>query len=101
MSFKVRMGLGTLLVPIFLLVLPGILSAQSGTITGRAVQDQSGAPIPAVQVSIPALKMRALTAGDGSCTLAGLRPGKYELHVIRVRFKAADVPVQVTAGPTA
>src|ERR1051326_4588330 len=101
MSFKVRMGLGTLLVPIFLLALPAILSAQSGTVTGRVVQEATGAGIPAVQVSIPELKVSALTAGDGSFTLPGVKPGNYELHVIRIGFRATDFPVQVQAGQTA
>ncbi|MBI4502403.1 MAG: TonB-dependent receptor [Gemmatimonadetes bacterium] len=78
--------------------MPTILAAQAGTISGKVVHEGTGAGVPAVQVSIPALKVSTLTAADGSFTLAGVRPGNYELHIIRIGFRATDVPVEVRAG---
>src|ERR1051326_1957201 len=100
MAFRVRMGLLESFMPVLATLVPISLAAQAGTITGRVIQEESGAPIPAVQVSIPALKVSALTAGDGSFKLADVRPGNYELHVIRIGFRVADVPVTVEAGKT-
>lgn len=101
MSLRGRWSLGTLIVSILVLALPAALSAQAGSVTGKVVHETTGTGIPAVQVSIPALKVSALTAADGSFTLNGVAPGNHQLRVIRIGYRAATVPVEVRPGDNA
>ena len=101
MHLNVRLGLGKVLLPIILAAFPAVLSAQTGTISGRVIHEATGTGVPSVQITIPDLKISALTAGDGSFTLNGVRAGQYEVRAIRIGFTASSAPVSVTAGQTA
>src|SRR5262245_20861022 len=100
MCLQVRTLLGRLLVWAGLFLAPAALWGQAGIVSGKVVHEVTGSGIPAVQVSIPSLKVSTLTGADGSFTLTGVAPGSYQLHVIRIGFRASDTPIEVQAGLT-
>ncbi|MBI4420933.1 MAG: TonB-dependent receptor plug domain-containing protein, partial [Gemmatimonadetes bacterium] len=87
--------------PIALMILPSGLSAQTGTVSGVVTNQGSDVPIPAVQVSIPALNISTLTGANGAFVLTGVQPGRHNLRLVRIGFRAFGAPVDVLAGETA
>ena len=79
---------------------PG-LSAQTGTITGRVVDAVSGAPVDVAWVHIDELSIAADSDPTGSFTLRNVRPGVYEVEVVRLGFTTETQQVTVTAGGVA
>lgn len=93
----VRSGRIGLLALVLSALAPCAAWTQTATVTGRVSSERAGAPIAAAQVTIPELNVSTLTAADGSFTLAGLRPGRYELRVARIGYRIATTPIQLAA----
>ena len=79
---------------------PG-LAQDAGTIAGIVVDAASRAPIPSAQVQIVGTTRGVVTGDDGRFRIAGVRPGSYQVRVLRLGYSAASQTVNVTAGGTA
>src|SRR6478752_2804412 len=76
-------------------------AAQDGVISGRVIDATTRAPIPAAQVQLVGTTRGSVTADDGTFRIAGVRPGQYQVRVLRLGFTASGVrTVEVTAGGT-
>ena len=93
------------MVVLFVVAVPAFPQTQSGTITGRAV-DNSGGIIPGVEVTITSPAMigggrTAPTDETGSYRFTLLQPGTYRVSFALPGFKTLNVEgVLVTAGST-
>jgi len=83
---------------LFFLVLfvPGVLYAQTGTITGKVVHADSKLPIAKVSVFLSNATYGTVTAEDGTYTLRGVKPGQYDLVMTAVGY--GDYSQQVLVG---
>ena len=86
-------------------LLTGIVSIaraqDAGVVSGRVTDAASGAPVPAAQVQIVGTTRGGVTADDGRYRIAGVRPGQYQVRVLRLGYQASSQTVDVTAGGTA
>ena len=96
-------ALGLTMMPGAMLVaLPDGLSAQiapvqaPGRITG-SVTGAAGEPVAGAQVSIPTLRVGAVTGPDGRFLIPGVAAGSYELRAQRIGFAPRSQQVTVTA----
>lgn len=77
-------------------------AAQStGTVAGRVTEAAGGAPLADAQVQILNQPLAATTNAEGRFTIAGVRPGRVTLAVVRIGYARMTVAVTVTAGATA
>ena len=78
------------------------LSAQGGAerITGT-VTNETGIPLPAVQVSVVGTTLGALTGEDGRYTIVGVSPGAISLRAARIGYTPIVRSVTVVAGQPA
>jgi TonB-dependent starch-binding outer membrane protein SusC len=74
--------------------------AQDGTITGRVVDPTTTTPIPAAQVQVVGTTRGAVTADDGRFRITSVRPGTYQVRVLRIGFQASSQSVTLGSGQT-
>lgn len=85
----------------FAFLLASTTAAQeSGQITGRVVDNVTGAPLGEVQVYIPSLSLGALTRANGQFLLLNVPAGTHELRAERIGLGAVSQEVTVTSGET-
>jgi len=72
--------------------------ARRGSVSGRVLDAESGEPLAAVQVHIPALGVGVLSEVDGSYHLPGLPPGDYTVRAQMLGSRLANQRVTVSAG---
>ena len=70
--------------------------AGTGSITGRVVDANSGAPVAAATVRIAGTNLAAHSNSDGQYTLRGITPGTVEVRALRVGY--AELRTQATVG---
>lgn len=75
-----------------------LVAQQASAINGRVLDAVSGGPVNAAQVLVVGTTRGATTANDGRFRIAGLRPGSYQLRVVRIGYKASAQTV--TLGGT-
>jgi outer membrane protein OmpA-like peptidoglycan-associated protein len=76
--------------------------APEGTVLGKVVTANGGAPIEGALVSVPGrTKSRVATDPDGTFRTAGLPPGAAELEVAAANFEPGKVRAVVVAGQEA
>ena len=99
------LGFGFGLSPIVLVAalasgaLPGLAQGQeTGRIVGRVTARETGAPISAAQVYLPALQLGGLSRQNGSYLILGVPAGTHEVRVERIGLATATQQVTVTAG---
>jgi TonB-linked SusC/RagA family outer membrane protein len=80
--------------------LPGALSAQGGTVTGRVV-DANQRPLSDVQVGIVGTTRGALTNQQGAFTISNSPTGAVEVRASRIGYQQSVQRVTVGAGQTA
>jgi TonB-linked SusC/RagA family outer membrane protein len=73
----------------------------TGTVAGRIVDAESGAPVAAADVWLDGTRWRTQTATDGRFVLASVAEGEYTLRVRRIGYTLASQAVTVRAGETA
>ena len=76
------------------------IEAQTGTITGRVTDANSGQPLSAIQVSIPALGLGTLSQQNGRYLLVNVPAGTHALSVVRIGYQTSTGEVTVGAGQT-
>jgi TonB-linked SusC/RagA family outer membrane protein len=80
-----------------LLSATAVARAQDGaTISGRVLDATTNAPIPSAQIQIVGTARGGTTAEDGRFRIASVRPGVYQVRVLRIGYQASTQ--SVTAG---
>jgi TonB-dependent starch-binding outer membrane protein SusC len=69
-------------------VAPAIAAAQQGAIAGRVIDSTSQNPLVSAQVQVLGTPRGAPTGDDGRFRIANLRPGVYQVRVVRLGYKA-------------
>ena len=69
-----------------------------GTISGRVIDATTNAPIPSAQVQIVGTARGGVTADDGRFRIVNVRPGAYQVRVLRIGYQASTQ--SVTLGST-
>src|SRR5690606_21567689 len=77
------------------------VQAQTGQITGRVTDAQSGGPLSEVQVYLVGQELGTLSRADGRFLILNLPAGTYEVRAERIGFASSTESVNVTAGGTA
>ena len=67
--------------------IPVTALADGGTIRGRVLSAVSHAPLPYADVTVPAAQRGTRAAEDGTFTLSGLTPGRYNVQVNLLGYK--------------
>ena len=102
MFFKRRPGTGLLLVPgLILISTVALLPAQrAGTITGKVLVEQTGAPIHNAEVLLVQLNQVAETTADGTYTFLDVPPGVYDLVAYVGSLNSRTELIRVRPGET-
>ncbi|MEX2466138.1 MAG: TonB-dependent receptor [Gemmatimonadota bacterium] len=96
-----RKGLLTSLMTLAMLALMTVpVQAQTGQVTGRVLDAQSGGPLSEVQVYIPGLQLGALSRADGRFLILNVPAGTHELVAERIGLSSATESITVAAGST-
>ncbi len=82
-----------------MLALPGMLAAQSGTVTGKVTDLQTGELLASARVYIAGGLTVAVTRGDGTYRLA-VPAGSHDLRVSAIGFTTGRATVQIPGGGT-
>ncbi|MDR6944626.1 carboxypeptidase-like regulatory domain-containing protein [Mucilaginibacter pocheonensis] len=78
---------------------PFVTLAQNATITGTVVNANGKSPVTRASVFLSNATYGTVTADDGSFTLAGVKPGQYELVVTTVGYEDYSQTIQVGHEP--
>src|SRR5690606_33106125 len=98
---RLRAALTGALVFGFTMLLGAPVSAQTGQVTGRVLDAQSGGPLSEVQVYIPGLQLGSLSRADGRFIILNVPAGTHELRAERIGLTTATESIAGTAGGTA
>ena len=71
------------------------LAQDGGTISGRVIDATTNAPIPSAQVQIVGTARGGTTAEDGRFRIPSVRPGVYQVRVLRIGYQAGTQSVTV------
>lgn len=77
------------------------LQAQTGRITGRVVDESTGAPLSSVQLYVENSGANAISNASGAFTLEGVPAGTRTLVADRLGYQGGRQTVEVSAGGTA
>jgi TonB-linked SusC/RagA family outer membrane protein len=87
-------------VVVSLLTVGQAAAQQTGSITGRVTDSQSGQPIASVQVFISGLNLGVLSQQNGRYLLVNVPPGAHQVTVQRIGYREMTAEVTVGAGAT-
>lgn len=90
---------------LLLMMVPGLVSAQNGTLAGRVTAEESGAPIGSVVVQVVTgsgqMVRSALSNASGLYAISGIAPGSYTVVAAMTgRESARTDGVRIGAGET-
>ena len=71
-----------------------------GTVTGRVIDVSTSAPVLSAQVQIVGTGRGGTTADDGRFRIANVRPGTYQVRVLRIGYQASTQNVTLGANQT-
>jgi len=83
-----------------LLTASGLAAQQTGSVTGRVTDAQSGEPISSAQIFISSLNIGALTQQNGRYLLVNVPAGTHTVSVERIGYEGATAEVTLGAGGT-
>ena len=94
-------SMNTRILPLLLglLLLPGLVFAQQGTIQGTVTDAQTGNTLPGATVQIPSENMGSATDSQGQFSFR-VDPGEYTVQVSFIGYQDASQTVNVSAGAT-
>ena len=96
--FPARRGVAVLIRAwLAILVLPGMLAAQGGTVTGKVTDLQSGEPLSSARVYIAGGLTVAVTRGDGTYRLS-VPAGSHDLRVSAIGYTTDRSPRRYAAA---
>jgi hypothetical protein len=82
------------------ILLPAIAVGQTGVVTGRLTQAESGAPLAGAAVVPAGTGRGALSDSAGSFTIAGLAPRSYRLQARQQGYQEQERLVSIRPGET-
>ncbi len=86
---------------ILAILLPLVLTAQVGKLTGTVTDKESGKPLAAANIFVPESKIGAASNDKGKFFLPGLPEGKYCFRITMISYKTVELKdVVITAGET-
>ncbi len=71
-----------------------------GTVTGRALDGETGEPLPSVQLSIPGSGLGSLSGTDGRYQIANVPAGVRTLRAERIGYGTVNSTITVPSGGT-
>jgi TonB-linked SusC/RagA family outer membrane protein len=71
-----------------------------GTVTGRVIDVSTNAPILSAQVQIVGTGRGGITADDGRFRIANVRPGTYQVRVLRIGYQASTQNITLGSNQT-
>jgi hypothetical protein len=80
--------------------LPAVAVGQTGVVTGRVTQAESGAPLAGAAVVLAGTGRGALSDSAGSFTISGLAPRSYRLQARQQGYQEQERLVSVRPGET-
>src|SRR6184192_2018464 len=80
-----------------LLLIPYLVFAQTGSITGK-VTDENKMPIPGATVTVVGSSLSTATGNNGEYTITGVKPGKYTVEVKFIGYVTIQNIVVVSSG---
>jgi TonB-dependent starch-binding outer membrane protein SusC len=83
-----------------LTLLPAVAQAQNATLTGRVVDQTTGAPLSDVRVFVAGTPRGSRTGEDGRFLIVGLPTGSVEIRAIRLGYQAQSQTINIGAGAT-
>lgn len=81
------------------LLVPFVAFAQDGIITGVVTSADSKKPLPRASVFLSNSQVGTATAEDGTFTMAGIRPGQYNMVVTILGYEDYSKPILVGREP--
>lgn len=84
----------------FLLFLPAMAWAQTGTVRGTVTDAASGDPLPGANVIVRETQQGVATNISGEYVLEGIEPGTYTLRVTFVGYRNGNAEITVAADET-
>jgi outer membrane receptor protein involved in Fe transport len=86
---------------IFLLLIPGLLFAQTGKVTGKIIDRESKEPLIGANIVIVSTQLGAVSDIDGKYTVLSVTPGGYTIKASYIGYQSISVTnVRVSAGLT-
>ncbi len=76
------------------------LLAQTGSVTGKVVDRASSLPVADARVFVTGTALEVSTNAQGDYRLASVRPGRAQIVVLRLGYRAAQDTVTIVAGQT-
>ncbi len=76
------------------------LFAQTGTVSGRIVDRASSQPIADARVFVTGTALEVSSNSQGDYRLVNIRPGRAQIVVLRLGYRAAQDTVTIVAGQT-
>ncbi|HEY7567896.1 MAG TPA: carboxypeptidase-like regulatory domain-containing protein, partial [Gemmatimonadaceae bacterium] len=74
--------------------------AQTGTVTGKIVDRASSQPVADARVFVTGTALEVSSNAQGDYRLVNVRPGRAQIVVLRLGYRAAQDTVTVVAGQT-
>ncbi len=75
-------------------------SKSTGSISGRVVNDSTGAALSRVHIKLGILEVDAVTDNDGRFTISNVMPSEYQVRATHIGFAPKWEEVTVSAGDT-
>ena len=85
---------------LFLAIFAPVALAQSGGVTGKVTDSETGEAVPTANVLVVELQRGAATDADGNYTIENIPPGTYTLRVSFVGYKTFTSKVNIQSGQT-
>lgn len=82
---------------VILMILPLFLRGQTGGVSGRVFDAETGVPLPGANVFIEALNMGAATTLDGRYLLENIPAGSHTVRVSYVGYRTLNITLHVIA----
>jgi TonB-dependent starch-binding outer membrane protein SusC len=79
-------------------LVPSLLGAQQGTVTGEVVDQATGAPLANVQIFIPGAGVGSISSTQGRFNLLGVNPGEVTLRAELLGYAPWEETLTVRAG---
>ena len=92
-------SLKTILLASFIFMIPSVMQAQTGTLSGNVTDAATHRPLPGANILLVGTTLGTTTDASGSFALTGLLPGKYTVAVRYIGYKTVQKTVRIGRKP--